>query len=337
MPFLVDSVAGAIAEKDLIIHRLLHPVVCVERDEQGCLTMVEPLCEARHRRESVMYLEIDRADARERRELVAELTNVLADVRAAVGDWEALQARMRADAERVEDEEGAALLRWFADGAMTLLGHDLQCSPGASEQPLGLLKLPGPPLWTENACRAAGEYFEGGGDVPLIVKADRLSTVHRRVPLDLVIVPVREGGETVALSVHAGLWTSQALNAPAEDVPLLRRRLTGLEEYFGFDPKGHAGKALRHSVASLPRDLLVSLRPQDVQSLTVTAMSLADRPRPTLMIVPSILERHLFAFVWLPRDELTTQRRIAIGRMAEDAVEGTISNWSVELGDGELR
>jgi len=331
MPFLVDSVAAAIAAKDLIIHRLLHPVVCVERDEQGRLLMVEPLCEERHRRESVMYLEIDRADARERRELVAELYNVLADVRAAVGDWGELQARMRADADSVADEEGATLLRWFADGAMTLLGHDVQCSRGASSQPLGLLKLPGPSLWTESACQAASEYFAQGGDVPLIVKADRLSTVHRRVPLDLVIVPVPEG-----LSVHAGLWTSQALNAPAEDVPLLRRRLNELEEYFGFDPKGHAGKALRHSVASLPRDLLVSLRPQDVQSLTVTAMSLADRPRPTLMLVPSILERHIFAFVWLPRDELTTQRRIAIGRMAEEAVEGRISNWSVELGDGEL-
>ena len=32
MPFLVDSVAQAIAARGLIIHRLLHPVICVERD-----------------------------------------------------------------------------------------------------------------------------------------------------------------------------------------------------------------------------------------------------------------------------------------------------------------
>ena len=30
MPFLVDSVAQAIAARGLIIHRLLHPVVCVD-------------------------------------------------------------------------------------------------------------------------------------------------------------------------------------------------------------------------------------------------------------------------------------------------------------------
>ena len=44
----------------------------------------------------------------------------------------------------------------------------------------------------------------------------------------------------------------------------------------------------------------------------------------------------MFAFVWLPRDELTTRRRIAIGEMIEQAASGTITNWSVDLGDGDL-
>ena len=35
MPFLVDSVANAIAARQLTIHRLLHPVVCVDRDSTG--------------------------------------------------------------------------------------------------------------------------------------------------------------------------------------------------------------------------------------------------------------------------------------------------------------
>ena len=44
----------------------------------------------------------------------------------------------------------------------------------------------------------------------------------------------------------------------------------------------------------------------------------------------------MFAFVWLPRDELTTRRRVAIGEMIERAAEGQITNWSVDLGDGDL-
>src|SRR5204862_8340656 len=73
MPFLVDSVANAIASRHLTIHRLLHPVVCVERDESGNLNEVAPLCNDKRRRESMMYLELDRADARGRQELGADL------------------------------------------------------------------------------------------------------------------------------------------------------------------------------------------------------------------------------------------------------------------------
>ena len=122
MPFLVDSVANAIAQRQLTIHRLLHPVVCVDRGSDGELHAVEPLCGDKNRRESMMYLELDRADARGRQELAADLKRVLNDVRLAVRDWQSLQARMRADAAAIEDPEGAALLNWFADGAMTLLG-----------------------------------------------------------------------------------------------------------------------------------------------------------------------------------------------------------------------
>jgi glutamate dehydrogenase len=335
MPFLVDSVANALAARDLIIHRLLHPVVAVERDENCCLLSVRQRDAEEGKHESIMYLEVDRVDARGRRDLTADLHRVLADVRSSVCDWRAMQARMRADAEAVTDPEGSALLRWFADGAMTLLGFQVE-RPGQSAQDcLGIFKLPGDPT-DAGGCHGAMRYFEAGGVEPLVAKADRKSTVHRRVPLDLVVVPIREDGKVAGIGVHAGLWTSESLTAPVEAVPVLRRQLAELESEFRFDPKGHSGKALRHAISSLPRDLLINLGAEAVRDLVVTAMSLADRPRPTLLLLRSILKGHLFAFVWLPRDELTTRRRLAIGDMIEEASGGRITNWSVELGDGDL-
>ena len=59
MPFLVDSVANAIAARQVAIHRLLHPVVCVDRDEKGVLCDVAPLCADKTKRESMMYVELD--------------------------------------------------------------------------------------------------------------------------------------------------------------------------------------------------------------------------------------------------------------------------------------
>ena len=335
MPFLVDSIANAIAGHQLTIHRLLHPVMCVTRDPNGLLNEVELLCGDTSRRESMMYIELDRADARGRQELAKELRAVLADVRAAVKDWRALQAKMREDAAQVADPDGTALLNWFAGGAMTLLGYQVEKPQEPPSNTLGIFSIPGPP--TDDAgCLGAMRYFERGGDVPLLAKAERKSTVHRRVPLDLVVVPVREGGKIVGIGVYGGLWTSQALTLPAEEVPVLRSRLEQLDKDFGFDPRGHSGKALRHAVGSLPRDLLINLSLDSVRGLVMMAMSLADRPRPALLQVRSILKGHLFSFVWLPREELTTSRRTAIAMMLEMEVGSKVTSWSVELGDGDL-
>jgi glutamate dehydrogenase len=335
MPFLVDSVANAIAARQLTIHRLLHPVVCAKRDADGVLREVEPLCGDHSRQESMMYIELDRADARGRQELAAELRAVLADVRVSVSDWKALQARMHQDAKLVADPEGSALLNWFADGAMTLLGYQVERPGEQPSQTLGIFSIPGAPTDPGGSVGAI-RYFEQGGEVPLLAKAERKSTVHRRVPLDLVVVPIREGDKITGIGVHAGLWTSQALTLPAEEVPVLRRRLDQLDKDFGFDPKGHSGKALRHAVSSLPRDLLINLSLDAVRELVMMAMSLADRPRPALLQVRSILKGHLFTFVWLPREELTTARRKAIAMMLGAEVAADVSSWSVELGDGDL-
>ena len=335
MPFLVDSVANAIAGRQLTIHRLLHPVVCVDRDEHGELELVEPLCGDKHRRESMMYLELDRADARGRQELAADLRRVLHDVRLAVRDWESLQSRMRADT-AVAEPEGAALLSWFADGAMTLLGYQVEKPYEAPSDTLGIFSIPGAPT-DEGGCLGAMNYFEKGGEVPLMAKAERKSTVHRRVPLDLVVVPLKdESGKINGIGVHAGLWTSEALRVLPEEVPVLREKLKQLDRDFGFDRKGHSGKALRHSVASLPRDLVIAIDYDSLRDLVMMAMSLADRPRPGLIQVRSILKGQLFTFVWLPREELNTSRRLAIGKLLENEVGREITSWSVELGDADL-
>ncbi|WP_253201433.1 NAD-glutamate dehydrogenase [Sphingomonas quercus] len=336
MPFLVDSVASVFSARNLGVVRLLHPVITVRRDGAGQLVALLPAGEAGERRESLIYMEIDRADARDRRALVDELHAVLADVRASVQDWQRMQLALRDTADTLPDGEGAALMRWFLEGNMTLLGAETQGRDGAAHDALGICRTASVALWSEPARAAAFAYFDQGGTAPLLVKADRVATVHRRVPLDLVVAPVRRDGSVVALSIHAGLWTSAALSTKADRVPVLRQRLAALEEKFGFDPRGHAGKALRHTLSVLPHDLLIGFAPQTLEAVALTAMSLTDRPRSKLLLAEGALGIHLFAFVWLPRDELTTARRVQIGRMLEEAAGAPVSSWSFELGDGDL-
>ena len=330
MPFLVDSVAAAIAARGITINRLLHPIVKVSRGPDGSLLSI-----GEGAPESIIYIELDRADARIRTALRAELLQVLADVRAAVHDWPAMQAQMRVDAATIDDAEGRALLEWFADGAMTLLGFEVERPGLVGATGLGLFQFPGEPT-DEGGCEEAIRYFENGGRVPLLAKADRRSTVHRRVPLDLVAVPIRDGAKITGIGVHVGLWTSESLNAPVEETPVLRQILKDLDKNFGYAPVGHSGKALRHALSALPHDLVLNLSTADVRKLIEAGMMLVDRPQPTMVLVRSILKGHLFAFVWLPREELSTSRRLAISAMVAAAAGGCQTNWAVDLGDGDL-
>ena len=91
---------------------------------------------------------------------------------------------MHAQAETVADPEGRALLHWLADGAMTLLGYEVERPGEPPSDGLGIMRLSDDPT-DEGGSEGAIRYFEQGGPEPLIAKADLRSPVHRRVPLDL--------------------------------------------------------------------------------------------------------------------------------------------------------
>jgi glutamate dehydrogenase len=336
MPFLVDSIAAALGAHGIDVHRLLHPVLPVRRTADGALHAIVGTDASGERRESMIYMEVERIEARLRRGIEAEIAGVLGDVRAAVEDWPRLQVALRDSAASVPDGEGAALLRWFLERHFTLLGHQVQRRDGSADAGLGVARDPAIRLWSDAACDAAFAWFDGGGEAPLVVKSSHEATVHRRAPLDLLIVPERKGGAVTGLSIHAGLWTSAALRTPSDKVPVLRVRLAGIEDRYGFDPVGHAGKALRHALSNLPHDLLTSFTAPVLEHVALTAMSLADRPRPKLVLAPGPLQRHLFAFVWLPREAFSTRQRQAVATMLEQASGAPVSHWSLDLGEGDL-
>ncbi len=341
MPFLVDSVASAIADVGMVIDRLAHPVVSVERDGEGSLVALPDAGTEGVMRESMIYIETERVDARQRGELHRRLEETLKDVRAAVADWPQMVAAMTADSAQVSDVEGAELLRWFASGMLTQLGHVTRRRDGSHDDLLGVCRRGERDLLSEASYQRAFEAFDAqlaANDIraPMIIKANRMATVHRRVPMDLFLVPVLEDGKVAALSVHAGIWTSAALAATPDRVPRLRTLLAGMGAKLGLDPTGHTGKALAHALTSLPHDLVLGLAEDDVERLATTMSSLVDRPRPRLIVTTSPLSRHLFAFVWITRDTLSTQMRKRIQTLIEDAAQAQTLDWALTVEAGNL-
>jgi len=339
MPFLVDSVAATIAAHGLAIDQMVHPILSVERDAKGALAGF-------HRgeagaRESLIYLETPRIDARQRRELCDALAETLADVRVAVADWSAMQAAMQDDANRIEgdDEEGPALLRWLAGGMLTQLGHVTRRRDGGHSARLGICRRDARGILADATFERAFRWFDEAparARAPLAIKANRISRVHRRVPLDLFIVPVIEQGEVVALSVHAGIWTSAALAAPPQSVPRLRKQMAALLKRLRFGTDDHDGKALGHAFAALPHDLLVGFPEKAVEHVVTAMMALVDRPRPRAALVTAPLDRHVFAFVWFPRDMLSMNVRPRILALLEQETGGKVIEWSLSIEAGDL-
>ncbi|MFN3592363.1 MAG: NAD-glutamate dehydrogenase, partial [Thermaurantiacus sp.] len=330
-PFLVDSTTGAVTAAGLDIYRLLHPVIPVRRDEAGIV--IEVGGEAP--RESVIVMEVERAPARRRAELQATLEGIYEDVAVAVADWQAMLAALRAAARRLNDQpppiaphllsETIAFLDWIAADNFTFLGVR------GEDVSLGLFRQRDIGLPDTDAL---------GPDLPVVIsKSPDLSTVHRRAPLDVLTVRHYDSqGRPTGASHFVGLFTSIALSESPRRVPLVRRKVAEVTERLGYDPRGHAGKALGHVIETFPREELFQV---DADRLTLMAeglLSLLDRPRPRLFLRVDAASRTASVIVYVPRDAYSSDLRVRIGAMLESALGGRLARYEIELrGEGLAR
>ena len=130
----------------LAIHRLLHPVVCVDRDDKGKLHDVEPLCDDE---DAARIDDVHRARPRRcarppgaGRGAAARCSPTSAPRCATGAQLQAPDARRRRARSRIRKARRCS--NWFADGAMTLLGYQVE-RPRRSRRPaaLGIFSIPG--------------------------------------------------------------------------------------------------------------------------------------------------------------------------------------------------
>ena len=92
----------------------------------------------------------------------------------------------------------------------------------------------------------------------------------------------------LALIDQQGGGTRPLLSQAGVNVPVLRERLAMMEAKFGFDPKGHTGKALTHALTALPHDLTAAFQPDQLERLALTAMGRAGATAPTPAWEPEV-------------------------------------------------
>ncbi|MDH5537825.1 MAG: NAD-glutamate dehydrogenase [Rhizobacter sp.] len=307
-----------------------------------------------------MHIEVDRlVDPQQRADLVAGLERVLADVRAAVEDWQPMVKQLRAATAELQNapatlpaaqlKENLAFLQWLADDHMTLLGyrcHDLVVQQG--EDVLQLVSGSGLGLLRENAQESVSASFSAlpanaramaRAPLPMLVvtKANTRATVHRPGYTDYVGVKrYNAAGEVIGEHRFIGLFTSTAYSGRVADTPLLRGKVVAITSRAGLPPGGHLAKALQHILETYPRDDLFQISDDDLYETTLGILALGERQRLRLFACRDPFDRFVSCLVYVPREAYSTDLRIKFQRILLEAYGASNAEFDVQLGDAIL-
>ncbi|WP_292007390.1 NAD-glutamate dehydrogenase domain-containing protein [Chiayiivirga sp.] len=354
MPFLVDTVGMVLAQHDIAIHVLGHPVLKIRRDPGGNV-----LALGEGESESLMSLEIDRqTEPSDLQRIEDEIVAVLNDVRACVQDWQAMQLKLRAIAEELPgrdmpvSEAGRAeaqeFLRWAADDHFTFLGYreyEVVASDGdamlraRAGTGLGLLKSDdrvGKPR-SLRSLTATSLKDSGSVDALILTKTNARSTVHRPGYMDYIgVLTFDAQGRPNGEQRFIGLYTSSAYSRRPWDIPLVRERHEYVMAKSGLAVRSHSGKALRHILESLPRDELFQSGEEELFRTAMGILGLQERIRPKLFLRRDRYGRFYSALAYIPRDRFTSEIRRRIEAMLMEALNGQRIDTTIQVGESPL-
>ncbi len=342
-PFLVDSVMGEIADQGLSVRAMFHPLVTVRRDRAGVRGET-----GNPRRESMNQVILDPVGADREQALKAGIAETLKDVRAAVADFPAMLALMGRSLGELEAsprarQEDVAFLAWLHAEHFVFLGARVYEYPRlkngdyAAEEPLyqpkdglGVLRDP-----TRTVLRRANEPAilvrqvkdRLAADPPLtIAKSNIKSRVHRRGYMDYIgIKRYDAAGLPIGEVRFVGLFTAEAYDQPAVNVPLIREKVARVIQRAGAAPGSHNEKRLKNLVENHPRDELFQMTEDELLAQALGILHVHDRPRVAVFERRDPFDRFVSVLLYVPRDRYDSDVRRRAGDILARAYDGRIS------------
>ncbi|MBL4620649.1 MAG: NAD-glutamate dehydrogenase [Marinicaulis sp.] len=358
-PFIVDSISAALSEAGKPVSFFSNAVIDAPRDEHGnrLATGDQTI------RESMIHVEMDPPVSEgELDNLRNEITLVLNEVDLAVADWEPMRARLEAsikqlqkaklsDLKKIEKQEAINFLKWVLDNRFAFLGvrkyeyndedGNLQFEHNL-EQDLGILKNPERRI-LKSTYQASGdlspavEAFLESSEPILITKANARSLVHRRAHMDYIGVKIYSpDGKVIGEERFVGLFTSDAYNRPAAEIPLISAKMKAVIDATAFRPGGHNEKALLNILETYPRDELFQADVDSLRETSLGILRLYKRPRVKLFLRRDRFDRFVSAFVFIPRDRFNSDTREQVGDLLAKTYNGRVAAFSPSFGDAAL-
>ncbi|WP_139173669.1 NAD-glutamate dehydrogenase [Geodermatophilus telluris] len=356
MPFLVESLTSALTRLGQGIQTVVHPRFAVRRDQAGTLLDLHPVDDATSGDavEAWIRIEVDRTSGPAARDgLVAELTSVLADVRAAVRDWHSMRGKALRVADDLAEAGGvgvpedalcstARFLRWLADDRFTFLGYSEYDVPPVSGD-LCLVPCPETALGV-----VKGERESQNGEVTRlpeqarervlrVTKTNRRATVHRSSYYDAVSV-TRFDPEGRVAGVHRflGLFTSSAYTESVRRIPVVAEKVAEVLRRAGFAPGSHSARDLVSILEFFPRDELLQAETEEILPTALAVLRLQERRRTRLFVRSDAAGGFLSCLVFLPKDRYTTTVGSKVEELLRQALDGATAETALHVSESAL-
>ncbi|MCH1919198.1 NAD-glutamate dehydrogenase [Shewanella sp. A3A] len=335
MPFLVDSLSMALSRLGITAHMMLHTPLAIERDGKR-IERVSPVKGSSDDSDkvAVFLIEIDRQSSEaDLKHIEKELETTLADVAAAVCDWQPMMEKMADIAEQLpnlpfpgqqhELDEAISFIKYLSDHHFTLLGYryyelrriegDVELVPDMNSS-LGLMKKPGKDQpehglrlsnFSDSARRQALD-----SKVLVLTKSSARSRVHRPAYVDYVgIKRFDEQGNVIGEARFVGLYTSNLYNRSPRAIPMLAEKVQRVMDMSELTPRSHDFKTLLNILENLPRDEIIQASVDELYEMARGVLEMQDRDKLRLFVRKDGYGRFISCLVYVSKDRYNTRLR----------------------------
>ncbi len=359
LAFLVDSVAAEINKHNLLVHLLIHPCLHSQYDESGKLTNITGKSQKAkgYRSQSHIHIQVhETLSAQDLKSLQNGLHKMFEDVMIINRDWRDMLAQLQSSKTQLEQaktkrpkkeiSQFCDFLEYLYNGNFTLLGYrEYKFTETKNGLKSKTIKDSGLGLLRDSTFRAYISETDEGLPQNLqelrrslpsisISKTNRLSTVHRRVPMDAIAIKTYdEKGKVIGEKLFIGLFTSVTYSRSVSDVPYLREKVEDVVQKSEFSQGSHNRKALRHILEKYPRDDLFQINTDELYKISLNILRLQERQRIALFMRKDTFERYISCLVYVPRDRFGTRLRKRIVKILAEELNGTCNNFYISVDD----
>ncbi|HOO50790.1 MAG TPA: NAD-glutamate dehydrogenase, partial [Alphaproteobacteria bacterium] len=360
MVFFIDSVTAYVAEKSYLIEQILHPRVYKKGAGKNITYLDKKTAKSEGvRGEMHMFIQLNRRLTEDQmKEIQQDLQEIIADTLLATRDWRLVRQTLNDARENLvqlpgqnkrEYSEYKDFLQYIHDDNFTLLGCvEYKVTKKGKLSKLTKVAGSGHGLFSEDR---KGEFLDetdktrfvenldARNDAPqlFITKLMRRSDVHRRVPVDCVVIRHFDSKGSLTGETHVvGLFTSVTYSRGIATVPYLWMKVENILNKAGFESGEHSGRALRHILEKYPRDELFQIEEAKLYRICMEILRLQERPRIALFMRPDVFGRTISCLVYIPRDRYDTRLRIRFSMILEEELGARFINFQSTVDDSPL-